>query len=314
MNAAMKKPLIIVLGANPSWQKTLHFSKLDQGKVNRARYEMNYPSGKGVNFCRALRCSDLADMRLFQFAGGINGKQLCDALDEINFPHTTIASSPTRCCITCLDECGNMTELIGVSLPLKPQESSAMLTALTAALPQAAMLAITGSLPDGSDPELYIKTARAAAANDVPLLIDSLAAIDEILSIPGKMILKVNKEEFFKIIGESEIIAAHHSAAAKFPDKIFAVTDGADMATLSDGKSLTVYSLPVIDVTSPLGAGDTASAIMSALYALGENPQQAFLHALAAASANCLNATAGEYSPAEAQRLAALIKMHTNRW
>ena len=58
---------------------------------------------------------------------------------------------------------------------------------------------------------------------------------------------------------------------------------------------------------SPLGAGDTASAVMAALFAGGYHESEAFRHALAAASANCLNATAGEYLPDDAAKLASEI-------
>ena len=89
----------------------------------------------------------------------------------------------------------------------------------------------------------------------------------------------------------------------KYPDKIFAVTNGAENATLSYSKKLYEYTLPAVNAISPLGAGDTAAAVMSAQYAAGKSCEEAFLHALAAASANCLNATAGEYSPADAEQI-----------
>lgn len=297
----MLEKRIIVLGANPAWQKTLFFDTFTPGKVNRAYDEKNYSSGKGVNFCRALRCSGAAQEHLFQFAGGINGKRLCDGLNADGFFYTTIETeAETRCCITCLDKNGNMTEFIGKSSPVLPQESAAMLQALKNALPEAGVMAITGSLPDGSDPMLVADAAKSAIAADVPVLIDALIMIREILALPGKIILKVNKEEFLRIFNCNDLIAAHKLAAEKFPDKIFAITDGGDNATLSDGKNLFIYTMPKINVISPLGAGDTASAVMAALYAEGQTPQEAFKQALAAASANCENAVAGQYLPARA--------------
>ena len=71
----MRKPEIAVFGANPSWQKTLSFEHLLPGEVNRARSADAYASGKGVNFCRAATCHGLCRTRLFQFAGGGNGRR-----------------------------------------------------------------------------------------------------------------------------------------------------------------------------------------------------------------------------------------------
>ena len=67
----MKK--IAVLGPNPAWQKTLFFKNFIRGAVNRARRMEELPSGKGINFCRALKCHGRAESLLIQFCGGENG-------------------------------------------------------------------------------------------------------------------------------------------------------------------------------------------------------------------------------------------------
>lgn len=308
------KPLLLVLGANPSWQKTLLFEKFIPGKVNRANHESCYASGKGINLCRAAHCSNLADTQLFQFAGGDNGRKLCSKLDEAGFLHQTVwTDAETRSCITCLTPDGTMTELIGVSHPVLPDEASLILEYLKKSLSEFAdrklILVIAGSLPDGSDPDIYVKAVSLAVSNGVPVLVDALAGIEKILSLQGRIILKVNAEEFCKIIGCADIVEAHKKAASRYPGKIFAVTNGGENALLSDGESLYTYILPEISAVSPLGAGDTAAAVMSALYAQGETVWEAFKNALAAASANCLSVTAGEYSIAEYQSILSGIIM-----
>lgn len=306
----MNKPRITVIGANPAWQKTLFFKEFIPGRVNRAYKEENYSSGKGVNFCRALRCSELGESMLLQFAGGVNGKLHCDGLDSNGFKHKTVfTAAQTRNCITCLDEAGNMSELIGVSEKITDSEAEEFVKLLQQELPFTDLLAITGSLPDGSDPELYHRAAKLAAEADVPLLIDALAGVDGVLQQKNLAILKVNQEEFFKITNCNEIFSAHIKAQKCYPEKIFAITNGADNATLSANGVLYEYTLPEITVVSPLGAGDSASAVMSALIAKKTPPEEAFLHALAAASANCMNAVAGEFQLENSRRIAAEIKM-----
>lgn len=308
----MSRPLITVIGANPAWQKTLFFQNLIPGKVNRAQKEENYPSGKGVNFCRALRCSGLGESILLQFAGGINGKRHCDGLDADGFRHKTVfTEAETRNCITCLDDSGNMTELIGTSQKITKEESENFIRILNEVLPQTSLLAITGSLPDGSNPELYPRAAGLAAEKKIPVLIDALAGVDGVLKQNTQIILKVNQEEFFKITGQSEIISAHRKAQFDHPGKIFAVTNGPDQATLSANGVFYEFSLPEIQVVNPLGAGDTASAVMSALMAEKSDPAEAFKLALAAASANCLTATAGDFSMNDCRKIADGIKFHS---
>ena len=311
----MEKSLLLVLGANPAWQKTLVFKDFIPGKVNRGVKEENYPSGKGVNFCRAARCSKLADTCIFQFAGGINGQRLCSGLESSGFMHHTInTSAETRNCITCLTPDGKMTEIIGVSYPVSSEESFQMLQKIErtiAELPSnlSATFAITGSLPDGSDPVLYEQAARIASARNIPILLDTLVKIPEILALPGKIVLKVNQEEFLKITGCKDIISAHRFAIKMFPEKIFAITNGKDSATLSVRNEFYEYTLPEINVVSPLGAGDTASAVLSALIAVNTDEADAFKMALAAASANCLTPVAGEFSMAAAMEISARIKV-----
>jgi len=308
----MKK--ILVLGANPAWQKTLFFKNFVPGEVNRAIKEENYPSGKGINLCRALRCSGVENFMLFQFAGGDNGQKLCSGLDIAGFPHTSVhTTGETRNCITCLDQHGFMTELIGVSKALSQKETDEMLAKLQNLLPGAGIMVITGSLPDGTYPGLYAAVARIAAENDVPLLIDTLVDVDKILSVSGKVILKVNREEFFKIAGVKSITEAHAVMMKKYPEKIFAVTNGAANATLSYSGKMYEYTLPSISAVSPLGAGDTAAAVMSVQYTMGKSCQEAFLYALAAASANCLNAKAGEYLPSDANWIVNKISLTEKR-
>ncbi len=306
----MIKPIIAVLGANPAWQKTFFFKEFVHGKVNRSLKNENYPAGKGVNFCRAAHCFGKADVLLFQFAGGINGERLCRGLDETGINHRTISTATeTRSCITCLEENGQMTELIGTSVAITDSEANKMLDILNQNMSDVKIFAVTGSLPDGSKKTLYRQAVQNALMNNIPVLLDTLVDIDGILKLPGKIILKVNREEFFKVTGQDDIHQAHRYAAKNFPDKIFAITNGADSATLSYGKKIAVYQLPEISVISPLGAGDTASAVMASLFTDTNDYAAAFKMALAAASANCLNAVAGEFFMEKACEILDLIKM-----
>ena len=299
----MDKPLIAVFGANPAWQKTLHFKEFRPGKVNRAAALELYAGGKGVNFCRAAGCRGLCRTRLFQFAGGANG-----ALHEAELAREGIdccsirVAAETRCCTTCLDEAGSpMTELIEPSHAVTAKEAEQMLKALDSQLAEAAGAAITGSLPDGTDPELYVRVAEVAARHGLPLLIDALSP--EAVAAAADVVLKINMDELKKITGESEPAAALKSGASQWKNAILAITDGADAAYLAGRGKLYRYRIPRISVVSALGAGDTCSAVLLSGLLTGQAPHLAFAGALAAASANCLSATAGKFSNADCAEL-----------
>ena len=60
-------------------------------------------------------------------------------------------------------------------------------------------------------------------------------------------------------------------------------------------------------MVNPIGCGDTANAIWMSEILAGSDPFEAFRRALAAASANCLTAFPGSFSPAAAEEIAAGI-------
>lgn len=156
---------IFVMGANPAWQKTLVFSALKTGEVNRAVSMEVYPAGKGVNVCRAAACFGTAEARLFQFAGGATGQRLCATLDELGIRHETIETRhEIRTCVTCLDRAAeSMTELIEPSGAVSEAEAERFLQILKARIRKASVFVVSGSLPDGTDPSLYKRTAEEVA-------------------------------------------------------------------------------------------------------------------------------------------------------
>ncbi|MFA7230256.1 MAG: PfkB family carbohydrate kinase, partial [Victivallaceae bacterium] len=114
---------IIAFGPNPAWQKALFFKKFTAGAINRAEEMQSFPSGKGVNFCRAAAQWNEFSTLLIQFAGGDTGKLLCAGLAEEKIEHRTIeAEFSTRTSVTCLCRTSQtMTEVIEPSHPLSAQ-------------------------------------------------------------------------------------------------------------------------------------------------------------------------------------------------
>lgn len=299
----MKKPLILVFGANPAWQKTLYFEKFRPYEVNRASRLELYAGGKGVNFCRAAKCRGIAETCLYQFSGGANGMMHKAALDEEKISCVPVrVAAETRCCTTCLDRSGNaMTELIEPSHAVSSYEAGEMLRRFDEGLGAAAGAAITGSLPDGTDPELYTRIAELAAKHEVPLLVDAVYA--GMLNAARKFVLKINMDELKKLTGEKDADLALRVGAAKWPESVLAITDGGNAAYLAAGGKTYRYDLKKIEVVSALGCGDTCSAVLLSELLDGRDAVEAFACGLAAASANCLTPRAGEFSNADCAAL-----------
>ncbi len=299
------KPLIAVLGANPSWQKTLFFDRLRAGKVNRAARMEEYAAGKGLNFCRACRIYGQADTRLFQFAGGENGRKIRDALDSGGVSNRTVCSGATRCCITCLDADGGMTEIIEPSKNASPDEIAALLGALRSETGSFAMLSINGSLPGSTPVSLYTDAANAAFRAGIPVLLDT--AYPEVLGISRSgypVYLKINRGEFASVCGETDTLPAVRRVVSEHPGLVLAVTDGPGTALMAAEGRLFSYGIPCPgEIVSPLGCGDITAAVFASSLVNGIDAAESFRRGLAAATAGCLCGRAGDFSLEQYNRI-----------
>ena len=301
----MKK--IAVMGANAARQKTLKFNSFNYGEVNRAVSMDVCAAGKGINFCRAAGVYGQAYGVLIQFAGGENGRFIENFLREEKLDVVNIrTAAPTRCCITCLDVQNQvMTEVIEPSFPATADECDEFIKAFCAALKDADGAAICGSLPDGTDPSLYLRAGSAALDAGVPLLLDAYKNLETLLLKGGNIILKINREELAKLTGIEGVEAGLIKLFDTYSIRYAAITDGSSTAYASDGKTLATFAIPEVDpVVNPIGCGDTASAVLMSELCCGCDFFEAFRIALGCASANVMSLMPGDFDVATAKLLA----------
>ena len=304
---------ILVLEGNPALQKTLVFKDFRPGLVNRASALRIYTGGKGTNFCRAGNIFHKADYELLHFTGGENGRKADELLAKEGIKTFSVKiQAETRCCVTCLNESdGSMTELIEPSSPLTEKDQKEFLSLLQEHLPECSAAAISGSLPDGTESIFYTPWAEKILKAGKLLFIDAVKGIENTLLLPGKKVLKINKEELFFLSGEKDLKQGMERMFEKYVLEVLAVTDGAENAFLATKQGVRKkYILPVLEkVISPLGCGDTASSVFCALLLDKVDAAEAFKTALAAACANCLNGDAAFFEMGEMEKLLPLIKM-----
>jgi len=138
--------------------------------------------------------------------------------------------------------------------------------------------------------------AKSAKKHRIPVLLDAFKDIQPVIET-GVDILKINVEELKKLTGCDSLENGIEYCFSHYPVKIAAITAGSENAYLATPDKLWEYRLPAIDqVRNPLGAGDTASAVLFSEYITGTALPEAFANALAAASASCLTFNCGEFS------------------
>jgi len=308
-----KKPSILAIGANPAWQKVLQFENLQHNQVNRAAALWSFASGKGVNFTRAGRCWNAAEIQLLQFVGGDNGKLLLEDLErEQLLVKSFVSDVPSRCCITCLSAADNsMTELIEPS-PAPGRETQAeALKFFQSKLAQFDAVALCGQLPAGMDVDFYCQCAAMAAASGKMLLIDAWKNIAPVLEKAVDAVLKINTDELAALTGIENVLDALRCLLQNSRLTALAVTNGPGEAKLAlrSGEifSFAIPQLP--QIVNPVGSGDTASAVLLSELLNQTAPEVAFARALAAASANCLSMKCGEFDPLQAEKIYQNIKI-----
>ena len=303
--SAQKLPRILVCGPNPSWQKTLTFDEFRPREVNRALERDCRASGKGVNFARAVRTWGTAVPAVYQFTGGMNGRDLEIWLrrEGIEFVSREITDE-TRCCTTVLcKKHACMTELIDPSPAVSPDDVAFLKKSIVDALPSADALALCGTLPKDTPDDFYAGLAAEAVRSGKIVLMDSVAHFDETLAA-GVQYLKINSGELLTVTGAAEPESAALALLDRFPLQCAAITDGPDKAFIAWQGVIHHISIPPLSgVCNPLGAGDVCSGVMLSELLAGIDPVQSFTTGVAAACASCLTQYAAEFDRTEALRI-----------
>ena len=153
---------VMVLGLNPSWQKSLFFSELVFHEVNRAGKVQSMPSGKGINFVRAARNWGKISSFVLQPVGGYTGDMLREALLAEQLPEISIPTDvPTRICSTLI--CGKtktITEIIEPSGRLSEEDVNILENRAAQLLEESDALAVCGTFPPGISPDFYASFIR----------------------------------------------------------------------------------------------------------------------------------------------------------
>ena len=295
----MKK--LLILGPNPAWQKVLRFPTLTLGEVCRAGELLEFASGKGVNFCRAAKTAGKVMPVLVQTAGGENGERLTAWLRQEKMTAYAIDSEPTRCCISCCESDGRCTELIEPGKALTEEQTTHLLRLFDRELADAGMAAFCGSLPDGTDGAFYHHAADLTRIRRVPLLLDTVKDLPELLERAWKTVVKINRRELQKVTGEESVTSGILRLFEHPSLEFAAITDGPGQAFAATRNSCSVLTLPKLEkILSPIGCGDTCGAVLAGELMNGTPPVDAFAAGLAAASANCLTPLYGDFRPSDA--------------
>ena len=283
--------MIATVTLNTSIDKAYQLAcPLVDGTVMRVENCIDNAGGKGLNAARAVAtCGERVVAT--GFAGGNNGRLLCELLDADGIEHDFVhIKSETRCCVNVLEPDGRSTEFLEPGRPVSGEEVAAVRAKVAEIAADADVVTFNGSVPP------------AILDTSGTLLVNSLEA--------RPTMIKPNTDEIQAILGRKpesldEIIAAAREVHEKCGIERVVVSLGGDGAVMACAEGVFRGRAPKIEVVNPVGSGDTMVGAFAVAMARGMALEDQLAYAMSCASANCLSASTGHFDMEVAEGLRA---------
>lgn len=254
------------------------------------------PGGGGINVARIIKALG-GQVEALALSGGEMGAFLGRLLEAEGVPfHAVPISGQTRVALMARDQ---STGLEYRFLPEGPVISPAEIDRCAAEIARrsAGFVVASGSLPKGAPVDSYVRMINAAAAHNLPFVLDtSGAALKCALQAGGIHLVKPSLSELESFAGQrlegGQIEAAARALVDSGKVRMVAVTLGSEGAVLvSSDVTLRLPAIPV-PVRSAVGAGDSFLGAMVFALAADWPLEEAFRLGMAAGAAATSNAGA----------------------
>ncbi len=292
------------------------------GGVFRAQAVSVMVGGKGVNVARAA-CRLGHRVTAAGMLAGHAGRHAADlAITEGLEGHWTWIAGETRTCLIVTDGHGS-TVMNEPGPVIADDDWRSFVEDVGTVVAQADVAVISGSLPPGvargglSDLIFAAHGGHGphgAAVAPRPVWVDThgeplMEAIDA-----GPFAIKVNGDEIAAMLGgpvadaPAALAAARHLRAEGIA--VACITLGAAGAVLMCRQGAWHAEPPAIAAVNPTGAGDCFFGALATAWTAGADPAEALRLATAVGAADCLQASAAQFTPADVGRLAADVRVH----
>lgn len=309
---------ILCLSANPALDRRLRLSSLSPGEVQRARLAEGFPGGKAAHVAFAAKALGVRVLWV-GFLGGSIGKECADGLVSLGVEAIPIPTkAPTRINSEFIEDSGRITEVLEPGGRPEEAECVEMLQTCSQTFQgewHGASLVISGSLPAGTSPELYVSLIGIARAAGSRSFLDTSG--EPLRAALGAQpdFVKCNRSEAESLLGRSldtvnEVLRACQEMIGRGA-RSAAITLGAEgliWAESLDGPAW-IARPPKLQGISTVGCGDATMAGFA--YALGQDlgGSEVLRFATACGAANCLAPFEGRISRADVDSLVPRIHL-----
>jgi tagatose 6-phosphate kinase len=294
--------MILCIGTTPTMQRTMVFNRIAIDDVNRAIEVHEHASGKSVNVARVL--TTLGEKALaVGFAGGRRGEALLEDMTQAGISHDFVSiRNQTRLCTTVIDRSsGEATELVEEAPAASMEEWKELMAKIEAHADGADAIVFSGTLAGGAPASFCDRWIGRAPLT----VVDAKGeAMRRVLQSRGKVIAKLNRQEFCETIGErlaTDEDLYRAMRGARPADGWLIVTLGKAGAIAAVGGALIRVQAPAVRAVSAVGSGDAFTAGLVA--GMKQGADGALKLACACGSANALTAFSGQLEREDVERL-----------
>lgn len=300
--------MILTVTLNTSIDKLYLVESIHPETVMRVKEVHNTAGGKGLNVSRVS--AKLGEpVTATGFVGGFNGQYLESLISQplvcCAFTHV---QGETRSCINCWDlSNGHSTEYLEPGQPVTQEDIGRFLSDFSARLPEADVVTISGSVPQGVPEDFYCELIRLCRTAGVPVLVDTsgsrlIAAVKE-----KPVFIKPNEDEIAQLTGHyilsrgEAVQALTELHGSGIPYVVLSM--GEEGALLACDQGVFHGRPPKITPRNTVGCGDSMVAGFAVGFARRLPIEETFRMALAVSAANALSLFTGDFNPADYDRL-----------
>jgi 6-phosphofructokinase 2 len=285
--------MIATVTLNPSLDKTVTVKHMVLDEANRWTSLQRDPGGKGINVSRVLH--ELGgDTVAYGFKGGVEGEILGQLLRKqgVPFDFTHIEGEIRSNLIITNTETRRQTRIDAPGPQISDHELENLINKLRSIKLKPDFFVFAGSVPPGIPATIYNRLISMAKEDGVKTVLDCDGEWlkEGIKAIPN--IIKPNVHEAQELLGkklndEASLIGAVESLLSRGIEVVM-VSRGREGVIVSDGKRTLKVVSPPVEVSSTVGAGDSAIAGLVLKLSRGGNLEEAARLAVAAGTATAL--------------------------
>ncbi len=257
--------MILTVTLNAAIDKRYVVEGYQVGEVNRVKACSYVPGGKGLNVSKPASIYG-AEVVATGFVGGHAGNYIEDALKpfgiQSEFYHV---KEESRSCINIWDEVnGVQTEFLEPGFTLSEEDFRGFEEKFRSLLPEAEVVAMSGSVPKGLDGTAYQRLVKLVKDAGKPVILDTSGKLLEMGIQALPTLIKPNIDEIRMLTGKTcENIQDIVDAAKEIHKKgveFVAVSLGAEGSLVVGEEGIFRALVPKIDAVNTVGCGDSMIA------------------------------------------------------